>query len=108
MWQDAREELEDEDLPIEVYPQTPERMGRATQRFYEAVVEGTFTHDGDPRLARHVANAVPKPTSRGLARIVKESPDSPRRIDGAVTAVFGSERAEWWLNNGDPDGPNIW
>jgi len=38
MWQDAREELEDEGVPIEVYPQTAERMGKATQRFYEAVV----------------------------------------------------------------------
>ncbi|MFB9378587.1 terminase large subunit domain-containing protein [Kineococcus gynurae] len=108
MWQDAREELQDEGLPIEPYPQTPERMGRATQRFYEAAMDGTFSHDGDPRMTRHFANAVPKPTSRGFARITKESPDSPLRIDAAVTGVFGSERAEWWLNNGDPDAPNIW
>lgn len=108
MWQDAREELEDDGLPVEPYPQTAERMGHATQRFYEAAIEGGFTHDGDPRLARHVTNATPKPTARGFARIVKEAPDSPKRIDGAVTAVFTLERAVWWHDNGINDGPNIW
>jgi len=107
MWQDAREELEDDELPVEVYPQSPERMGKATQRFEEAVIDKSITHDGDPRLTRHIDNAVPKPTSRGMARIVKESPDSPRRIDGAVTAVFGLDRTVWWHDNTD-DGPNIW
>jgi phage terminase large subunit-like protein len=106
-WQDAAEELRDEDLPVETYPQSPERMGKATQGFYEAVMDRSLTHDGDPRLARHVANAVPKPTSRGMARIVKETPDSVRRIDGAVTAVFTLDRAKWWRDN-DDDGPNVW
>ena len=99
-WQDAAEELRDEDLPVESYPQTPERMGRATQRFYEEVMDEAFTHDGDPRLARHVANATPKPTGRGYARIVKESHDSTKRIDGAVTGVFTLERALWWRDSG--------
>lgn len=107
MWQDAREELEDEGIPIEVYPQTAERMGKATQRFYEMAIDREFTHDGDPRLTRHVSNAVPKPTPNGLARIVKASGDSRKWIDGAVAAVFGLDRAMWWVNQPD-DGPNIW
>ena len=107
MWQDAREELEDDGLPIEVFPQTPQRMGMATQRFYEVALEKGFTHDGDPRLARHVGNAVPKPTSGGLDRITKPDPSSPLRIDGAVTAVFTLDRVFWWLNQ-DGDGFNIW
>lgn len=108
LWQDAMEELIQEGLPIEPYPQTPERMGRATQRFYEAVVDKDITHDGDPTLARHIANAVPKPTSRGLARIVKENPDSPRKIDAAVTAVFTLDRAEFYATQPADTGPNIW
>jgi len=108
MWQDAREELEDEGVPIEVYPQTAERMGKATQRFYEAVVAGLFTHDGDPTAARHIANATLKPTSRGLARIVKESGDSKQWIDSAVADVMGLDRAEWWHTNGSDGGFNIW
>lgn len=107
MWQDTREELEDDELPIEVYPQSPERMGRATQRFYEAVVDKGFTHDGHSALARHVSHAVPKPTSQGRARIVKEKPDSPRRIDGAVTAIMGLDRAAWHAGL-STDGPNLW
>ncbi len=35
-------------------------------------------------------------------------PDSPKRIDGAVTAVFTLERAVWWNDNGAADGFNIW
>lgn len=109
IWQDAIEELRDDGLPIEPYPQTPERMGRATQGFFERVVDKGLTHDGDPVLARHVENATLKPTSQGLARILKESPDSPLRIDAAVTAVFTLDRALWWLSNPpDDDGPNIY
>lgn len=108
MWQDAREELEDEKIPIEVFPQSAERMGKATQRFYEAAVDRAFTHDGHQVLTRHIGNAVPKPTPNGLARIVKASGDSRKWIDGAVTAVFGLDRAEWWANQPVDTGPNFW
>ncbi len=83
-------------------------MGKATQKFYEHVVSALMTHDGDPVLARHVRDATPKPTSQGFARIVKEDPDSPRRIDGAVTAIFTLDRALWWASQKPDDGPNIW
>jgi phage terminase large subunit-like protein len=99
MWQDAREELEDDGLPIEVFPQTAERMGRATQRFFEAVVDHGLTHDGNPALARHLENAVLKPTPSGKARIVKSSPSSKAWIDLAVTGVMGVDRADWWNAN---------
>lgn len=108
LWADAFQELQAEGLPVEGYPQSPERMGRATQRFYEAVVDKGVSHDGDPTLARHVMNAVPKPTSRGLARIVKEQPDSPRKIDAAVTAVFTLDRAFYYVNEPVDTGFNIW
>jgi phage terminase large subunit-like protein len=108
LWQDAFAELQEEGLPVEAYPQSPERMGKATQGFYEHVTLRALTHDGHTVLARHVADSVPKPTSQGFARIVKETPDSPRRIDGAVTTVFTLDRALWWLNNPPDDGPNIW
>jgi phage terminase large subunit-like protein len=108
LWQDAAAELQDEGLPVEPYPQTPERMGKATQGFFEFVTTKAGTHDGHPVLARHVADAVPKPTSQGFARIVKESPDSPRRIDGAVTAIFTLDRARWWAQQPEDTGTNFW
>jgi phage terminase large subunit-like protein len=98
LWLDAAEELEEEGLPVAVFPQTMQRMGPATQRFYELVVDEGLTHSGDPRLARHVANTILKRDSRG-ARIVKDKPDSPRKIDLAVCGVMGVERAAWHVRN---------
>ena len=54
---------------------------------YEAVANRTVTHSGDPRLARHVANAVVKTDSRGT-RIQKDGKHSARRIDLAVCCVM--------------------
>lgn len=45
-----------------------------------------FTHDGDSRLARHVANARTH-ESRGVVGIRKETPSSPKKIDAAVCFV---------------------
>jgi phage terminase large subunit-like protein len=67
-------------------------MTPATSRFYEAVVNGALTHSGDPRLARHLANAVLKGDPRG-ARLAKEHKHSKRRIDAAVAAVMALHRA---------------
>ena len=61
-------------------------------QFYEAVTGGLLTQDGDPRLAKHVANAVVKIDARG-PRIVKDQKDSPRKIDLAVCAVIALDLA---------------
>lgn len=98
LWLDAAEELADEGLPVVVFPQTLSRMGPATQRFFEDLSEGTITHDGDPRLARHITNATLKTDSRG-ARLAKDSRWSPRKIDLAVCAVMGHDRAAWYKSN---------
>lgn len=91
-WGRSLQLLADEGLPMVEFPQSPARMTPATARFYEAVVNGQLTHSGDPRLARHVGNAVLKQDSRG-SRLVKERRDSARRIDLAVAAVMAHERA---------------
>ena len=104
LWLDAAEELEEEGLPVAVFPQTMQRMGPATQRFYELVVDKGLTHSGDPRLLRHVNNAILKRDSRG-ARIAKDKPDSPRKIDLAVDAVMGVERSAWHFRNEQQEAP---
>jgi phage terminase large subunit-like protein len=91
-WARSMQVLEGEGLPMVEYPQTPARMTPATTRFYEAVVNGALTHSGDPRLARHVGNAVLRTDSRG-ARLSKDAKGSQRRIDLAVAAVMGVDRA---------------
>lgn len=91
-WARSMQVLEGEGLPILEYPQSPQRMTPATTRFYEAVVNGALSHDGDPRLARHVGNAVLREDARG-ARIAKPDRHSKRRIDLAVAALMAHDRA---------------
>jgi phage terminase large subunit-like protein len=67
-------------------------MTPATQRFAEAVLNGTLTQSGNPDLARHIGNAVVKVDSRGT-RIYKEHKHSTRRIDLAVAAVMAHDIA---------------
>jgi phage terminase large subunit-like protein len=55
-------------------------------------MERQLTHDGDPRLARHLANCQVKPTPHGDV-IVKADKDSPAKIDLAVAAVVAYSRA---------------
>ncbi len=67
-------------------------MAEACSKFYSAVVSGRLTHDGNPDLARHLANAVVKETPDG-AYITKPGRDSPKKIDLAVAAVVAYDRA---------------
>jgi hypothetical protein len=45
-----------------------------------------FTHDGDPRVARHMANARRRTNRYGIS-IGKESPSSRLKIDAAVSVI---------------------
>ena len=94
-WSRSMQALEDEGLPMLEYPMgSVQRMVTAWKLFYDAVLDKTFTHSGDPRLARHVENMVLKIDGRG-ARPTKENKQSTRHIDLGVCAVAGLERAVW-------------
>lgn len=71
-----------------------QRMAPATDRLYQAVATKTVTHDGDPRLAAHVAHCVAKPTPMGDL-VSKDKRGSPRKIDAAVAAIVAYDRAAW-------------
>ena len=73
------------------------RMAPATDRFYQAVVERTLSHDGDHRLAAHLAHAVAKRTPLGDL-IAKDKKNSPRKIDAAVAAIVALDRATFHTN----------
>lgn len=98
-WARTFQVLEDENLPVALFPQSSARMTPATTRFYEAVMNKSMTHDGDPMFARHVSNATLRTDNRG-SRLAKENRNSSRRIDLAVAAVMGLERASWWQGQG--------
>jgi phage terminase large subunit-like protein len=101
-WQRSLEVLDGDGIPVHEFFQTAARMGPATARFYQLVVDQALTHDGDSRLARHVANAILRDDSRG-ARLSKETKDSPRRIDAAVSAVMAVHRAAELAGTARPD-----
>jgi hypothetical protein len=65
------------------------------ERFKNAVLDGGLRHDGNPVLRQHIVNARQRPSDTyDLVGIGKESKDSPRKIDAAVTAVlaFGARQ----------------
>lgn len=77
----AAQELERERLPVVQFPQTDPRMIPASERLYQAIVEGKLTVPGDPVFARHVADAIARHSRRGW-RI-----DKTRRADN-IDAVI--------------------
>lgn len=70
------------------------RFALDCERFLDAVLEQELTHDGNPRLRWYINNAQRHPTNYDAVSIRKESKDSSRKIDGAVTAVlaFGARQ----------------
>lgn len=104
LWQDAILELTEElgEERFVAFPQTPQRMQGATQRFYELVQSQKLRHDGNPALARHIGNAQIRTDERG-ARLVKDARNSARKIDLAVAGVMAVDRAAYWLTQ-DPPG----
>ena len=59
---------------------------KACELTLDEILSEGFAHDGDSRVARHVANARRRPNRHGVS-IGKESRDSPRKIDAAVCVV---------------------
>lgn len=69
------------------------------ERFLDAVLGEELVHNGDPALRWYVLNAHRNPTNYDAVSIRKESKDSSRKIDGAVTAVLAyGARQELLLN----------
>jgi phage terminase large subunit-like protein len=91
-WARSLQSLAAEGLPVLEFPQSPARMTPATARMTEAVLQRLMTHDGDPRLALHVANAALKNDARGQ-RLAKALGERSRRIDAAVAMVMAYDEA---------------
>ena len=90
-WVAELEALAAEGLPVTEFPQTRVRMIPATDRAAAGVMERTLSHSGDPRLARHVANAIRRPDGQ----LSKVSKHSPRKIDAAVAMILALDRAAY-------------
>lgn len=78
---------------IEVSTNQRAAMSEMCSRLYSAVVNGDVTHDGNQRLAAHMANAIVKEIPGGGAYISKPDRHSAKKIDLAVAAVLAYGRA---------------
>lgn len=80
------------------------------ERFNNAVVDGELKHDGNRVLRQHILNARLRPSDTyDLVGIGKESKDSSRKIDAAVTAVlaFGARQEYLMTKNNRGKGLGI-
>jgi phage terminase large subunit-like protein len=82
--------FDEEGMPVVSYPNSAERMVPATAKFYEAVMNNSFTHSGHEALNRHVANSMTKTSSRGL---MIQKANSKKKIDACVASIFSYDRA---------------
>jgi phage terminase large subunit-like protein len=91
-WQfrESAEELAEEGLPMEEFPQYDSYMGPASEALYELVREQRLVHNGDPLLREQILGAVAAATERGW-RISKRK--SKARIDGCVALAMAAYRA---------------
>jgi phage terminase large subunit-like protein len=82
---------------IEWWTNRRRQMAAALESFDTAMRGGGFSHDGDPRLKRHIANSrrqdLPErdEQERRLWLIRKDRPNSPHKMDAAMAAVLSWE-----------------
>lgn len=77
---------------VEYNTAAAQRMGPATDRLFQAVAEQAITHDGDERLAAHIAHCIAKATPHGDV-VTKDKRMSTRKIDAAIAAIIAADRA---------------
>ena len=93
--------LEDSGFPVIEFPTNGNRMHSPTKTFFDSVLDGELSHNGDPALARHVANTIIKHDARG-SRIGKEYRASTRYVDLTVASVLALGRARAWREQEAP------
>lgn len=92
-WRSTLQHLHDtENFPIAEVPNSLQRKAAQEKLFRDAVYEGRLSHDGDPRLERHVRNVTVKAV-RGTDSFVLTKQTSAQKIDLAVAASLALQRA---------------
>ena len=76
------ETLTNEGFPMELFPQSNERMCPAAAGLRTAIIERAFVFDGDPRFAAHLAAPVVKDVGESMFKLTKPRASAPD-IDAA-------------------------
>jgi phage terminase large subunit-like protein len=82
--------LAERGLPVEPFPQSPQRMERATETFQRLFLDERIKHGGDKILLEQIASIETKPTERGV-RISKAKSMMP--VDMAVALAMALDDA---------------
>jgi len=90
--------LSNEGLPIEEFPQTSANLTRATQNFYDLLIQKNLILPDDEELEQQAQNAVAVESRRGL-RLAKEK--SGRKIDAIVALTIACLFATEEMNGCD-------
>lgn len=85
--------------PLEFRMNRPTAVVTAVERFYQAVMSKTVSHDGSTVLTRHILNSKRRITKSGIV-IAKDHPGSPRKIDAAYAAILAYEARSGALAGG--------
>lgn len=85
------------------------RFSLDCERFLDAVIEEEVIHDGNPVLRQHILNSRRNPTVYDTVSIMKESKDSSKKIDAAVSAVlaFGARQEYLMSKKGSRTGKGV-
>lgn len=83
----SAQQLRSEGVAMVSWPQSLGRMVPACTGLYAAIVGGNVAHDGDAALARHINNAQPKVTDRGIV-LQKRNRRRRLKIDAAIALAL--------------------
>lgn len=99
------------DKVVEFPTNSNKRMVPAVDRFRSGLTEGSYSHDGDPDLRRHVLNARLRKVGRdddGRGRYSLEKAGAGRLMDAAVAAVLAVEAAAQITDEPDTEPMFAW
>ena len=106
-FQQSMQTLEDEGMTIVEFPTNGTRMIPVTKTMRDLILDRGLSHDGNPALGRHIANARLKHDARG-SRMTKDYKGSTRYIDAAVASVLAVGRAALHRDAPAPADPVVY
>lgn len=99
-----RQDLEAEGMLCEEIWQTGSRRSGATSALFDRIVTRRLAHDGDPVLARHVANASTKTSGEGYYLAKRKKGATMDAAMALVNVVYGLT----WAREKKNPVPNVW
>ena len=102
-WEQTLQDLAEEGFPVVEYSTNSiQRMTQATQLAYDAIIDGSISHDGNPSLVRHFENAILKEDPKRGSRLTKDRRGSTKKIDAAIASIIALHRATFYRDQEAP------